>query len=162
MVLATRLIILGALSLGATASGCSAQVTGSESPGLQLGDAKVELAQSVDTCTLEITQDGKTLAFDTALKAPCHFAVNSSGKLLTYKYSEQQLDAVALIVGNPITSETRSEWGLDKELFCGEKLQAVFLKDGTISLSPSTSEGGVTCPSEGVDEKVFYQFAYPR
>lgn len=161
MVLATRLgIVISVFSL-VLAGGCQSQ-TELHSKHFKMGGNSISITSDETHCYLSIQKDGKTEAKTTLLSPPCALTMKNDDDILTYPYPAKSIEAVAIIVGNPISEETRKEWGIDDETLCGKKIQGVLLKGNSITLTDWAMEGGVSCPSLGLDEKVFYGFAHPE
>jgi hypothetical protein len=95
-----------------------------------------------------------------ALKPPCHFMRTTTGELEQHTYQGIGVDAVVIIVGNPISDAKRAKWGLNDKQVCGEKRQALLVLDSTPEISDKVLEGGVSCVDSGSDEKDFWYFAH--
>lgn len=160
MVLATRLKITCAILSGLIASSCHSQ-SNNQTEVFTLGTSKISVTSDDKHCYLVVSNANQYENITTQLSPPCAFVIKKDGDLLTHAYPKKSLDAVAIIVGDPISNQTRDEWGIDDNIFCGGKQQAVFLKGDEIFLSKSTAEGGVSCPTKGLDEKAFYAFSHP-
>lgn len=161
MVLATRLKIIISVFSCMLAISCHSH-TEPEDMSYRLGENFILITTDEKHCYLTIKSNDKTEIKTTELSPPCALAIKDDGDLLTYSYQSKSVDAVAIIVGNPIPSDIRKDLKIDGDVFCGEKKQAVLLKNTIVSLSDWASEGGVSCPSIGIDEKVFYGFAHPE
>jgi hypothetical protein len=95
-----------------------------------------------------------------APKPPCHFMRKSDNKIQHYSYSDVNVEDVFIIVGTPISTQTREEWGLTEKLVCGKEAQGILLKKGIFHITKNFVKGGVLCKDIGLDEKNFWHFAH--
>ncbi len=93
-------------------------------------------------------------------KPPCHFMRKSDNKIQHYSYSDVNVDDVFIIVGTPISTQTRKEWGLPEKSVCGQEAQGILLKKGIFHITKNILKGGVLCKDMGSDEKNFWYFAH--
>jgi hypothetical protein len=90
---------------------------------------------------------------------PVIFARKSNSQLLSFSYPNKNLEAVALIIGNPVFAEKRKKWNLNDSMVYGEKRQAVYLSRGNLTIYETTMDGGLACIDSGINEKDFAYFA---
>lgn len=123
----------------------------------ELGEMELQLVETGEHCTVNITNQH---SISLELAPPCYFARTSNDQLQTYDYPKQGIDAVFVIIGNLVNDSQREKWGLQPEMICGSKRQALLLKESNVMLSVKTIEGGIGCTHSGNDEKVFWYFAH--
>lgn len=159
MVLETRLIYIYLPILFLLGSGCNAN-------GENITDeAKINgylliLKSDEKTCYLKSTYNGTESINALKVKPPCYFLRKGSKEPQSFTYKDVDVNATILIVGSPISNETRKKWNLDEHLICGESRQAILIKQSGLNLSDKVLEGGVVCKDLGADEKDFWYFAH--
>ena len=158
MVLATRLMSLGCTLLALLSAGCQAEPH-TISDEAMLDAHNFQLASSESNCLLITKKNQVTNKIELLLQPPCYFARKNDSSLLKFSYPDKNLEAVALIIGNPISAEKRKKWNLEESLICGEKRQAVYLSKGDLTVSNTTMDGGLACKDTGIEEKDFSYFA---
>lgn len=158
MILATRLKLLGSAAIFLLSAGCQAEPN-NISDEVNLNEYKIQLVNSASSCLLMTKKDQITNKIELALQPPCYFARKNNSELLNFSYPAQNLEAIVIVIGDPISDEKRKKWNLDKSLICGEKRQALYLSQGNISTSSTTLDGGLACKDTGIDEKDFSHFA---
>lgn len=154
MVLATRLILLAALA----STGCHANYPSAHDKEIIQGH-HLQLINNDSTCLLIANKNKTAHSYTLLIKPPCYFAKKNNGNILQFPYPDKKLDAVSLVIGDPISAEKQKKWNLDESAICGEKRQAVFFYKGNITVSNFTSDGGLACKDTGIDEKEFHFFS---
>lgn len=94
-----------------------------------------------------------------SVKPPCYFSRNN-GVIEQHSYADVKVESVFIVIGTPISKETRKEWGLKDKIICGSDAQGVLLKNGKAKISKKILQGGVMCKDKGTDEKNFWYFAH--
>lgn len=94
-----------------------------------------------------------------SIKPPCYF-LRSSGVIEQHSYADVKVDSVFMIIGTPVSKETRKEWGLKEGIECGSDAQGVLIKNNKVEISNKILQGGVMCKDNGTDEKNFWYFAH--
>lgn len=158
MVLATRLISLGGMMFALLSAGCQAELR-EVSDEVTLDKHNLQLVSEESKCLLINKTDQTENETELLLKPPCYFARKGASQLLRFSYHDNNLEAVALIIGNPISAEKRKKWNLEDSMICGEKRQAVYVSEGELTVSNTTLDGGLACKDSGIDEKDFSYFA---
>ncbi len=158
MVLATRLISLGIIVCTLLSAGCQAEPI-NISDETTLDKYHLQLVDNDSKCFLLSKKDQSTNKVELLLQPPCHFARKSDSDLLKFSYPDKSLQAVALVIGNPVSIEKRKKWNLEDSMICGEKRQAIYLSKGNLTISKTTMDGGLACKDSGIDEKDFAYFA---
>ena len=93
------------------------------------------------------------------LKPPCYF-LRRDEVFQYYVYPSLNVDAVFIIVGDLIDPKRHVEGDVPKRALCGEKSQAVLVKNGVVQVLPDLLEGLAVCKDLGLDEKHFRMIAY--
>lgn len=94
---------------------------------------------------------------------PCYFLRNEHGAPQTFAYEDQGIEKVLVVVGTPLSEPKRMEWGIDKDVVCGEEAQGILFTGDGIKVSEMTLSEVVLCRDYGADEKIFWHFAHePR
>ncbi len=138
-------------------AGCQAE-SRNISDEITLAKHNLQLVSEKSKCLLVNKTGQPENETELLLQPPCYFARKSDTKLLTFSYPNKNLEAVALVVGNPVSAEKRKKWNLEDSI-CGEKRQAVYLSEGELTVSNATLDGGLACKDSGIDEKDFAYFA---
>jgi hypothetical protein len=158
MVLATRLISLGGMMCALLSAGCQAE-SRNISDEVTFDKHNLQLVSEDSKCLLVNKTGQIENKTGLLLQPPCYFARKSDSQLLSFSYPNNNLKAVALIIGNPVSLEKRKKWNLEDSMICGEKRQAVYLSEGELTVSNATLDGGLACKDSGIDEKDFAYFA---
>lgn len=94
---------------------------------------------------------------------PCHFLRNEHGAPQTFSYEDKGVATLLVAVGTPLSEPKRMEWGIDKDVVCGEEAQGILFTGDGIKVSEMTLSEVVLCRDYGADEKIFWHFAHePR
>lgn len=157
MTVTIRLVSLGGITLALVSAGFQAEPE-NISDGVELDKHHLQLVSKDSKCLLIDKTASSANQVELLLQPPCYFARKSDTKLLTFSYPNKNLEAVALVVGNPVSAEKRKKWNLEDSI-CGEKRQAVYLSEGELTVSNATLDGGLACKDSGIDEKDFAYFA---
>ncbi|PUA26651.1 MAG: hypothetical protein B0W54_23210 [Cellvibrio sp. 79] len=124
---------LGGIVFALLSAGCQAEPN-NVSDEIVLNKHNLQLVSLESKCLLISTKDQATNKTELLLQPPCYFARKNDSHLLQFSYPDKNLDAVALIIGNPISAEKRKKWNLDDSIVCGEKRQAVYLSKGDLTV----------------------------
>jgi hypothetical protein len=87
------------------------------------------------------------------MAAPCQVIRDHNQKPLAHTYKDLGKTAVILIVGGP-PSQTQKDLYMNGG--CGTQVQALMVREDSISLSKEIGKGSTFCPSAGADEKMFW------
>lgn len=158
MVLGTKINYGGVVALFLFCVSCNA--TNNVSDSVEYNQHSFVLTTSGGQCKLQHTIDKSVYNIPLELSAPCHFVRKGDKKLRHFPYKDVDIEATLVIVGNPITPEVRKEWGLEKNVICGEKAQGLLINKDGVRLSKKALDGGVMCPYVGLDEKDFWYLAH--
>lgn len=94
---------------------------------------------------------------------PCFFLRKpAGGGPQFYAYDDVGVDAVLIAAGTQVPAEKRDLWTLPEGAVCGWHGQGVLIREGQVSLTVETLEGGLFCRDYGVDEKNYWHFAHER
>lgn len=158
MVLATRLKLISILTYTLFSSGCNAEPN-NISDAATLNKHRLELMSTESKCVLVSQNDSAINKTELLVKPPCYFARKENSDLLTFSYPDKNVEAMLLVIGDPISIEKRKKWNLDDSMVCGESRQAVYFSEEKLSTSSTTLRGGLACKDTGIDEKDFYYFS---
>lgn len=158
MVLETRLISLGGMMFALLSAGCQAEYN-NISDEITLDKYNLQLVSEKSKCLLISKTDQTANKTELLLQPPCYFVRKNNSQLLSFSYPDNNLEAVVLIIGNPVSTEKRKKWNLENSMICGEKRQAVYLSKNELTISNITLDGGLACKDSGIDEKDFAYFA---
>ena len=90
------------------------------------------------------------------ISPPCEF-IRYQGSPLSYTYKDLDKATVLLVVGGPLDSQKTDPL---MPAGCGTQVQAILLRQNSVSASQSVGRGGTFCPSAGADEKMFWFFGH--
>lgn len=158
MTLTTRLISLGGMMCALLSAGCQAE-SRNISDEITLAKHNLQLVSEKSKCLLVNKTGQPENETELLLQPPCYFARKSDSQLLSFSYPDNDLEAVAIVIGNPVSAEKRKKWNLEDSMICGEKRQAIYLSNSELTVSNTTLDGGLACKDSGIDEKDFAYFA---
>jgi len=123
---------------------------------IELLEKNIHLATIDEKCYL-INGENRLLLHP---KPPCHFLREPDKSPQYYAYPKVGVDAALIVAGTPISDSIRKEWGISENLICGFQSQGVLIKDGKVSVTDKTLDGGVLCRDEGADEKNYWYISH--
>ena len=112
--------------------------------------ADVSINNSTDTCT--VTSAGQSLALQ--LTPPCELVKIDYKDHDYYQYDQSK---VYIVAGQAAPLSQLTKWSVTEEDNCSLQSQAVIVTNTEVQLSEVT-EGALTCPAIGLDEKVYRSF----
>lgn len=120
----------------------------------EISDLKISL--DIKKCLLKV--DGKILNLE--MQPKCYFVKDSSTGTVGIKYYSDINSHVLLIVGDPAPKDPDYPLTLTRS-DCGNKLQALIVRNKTALLSAKVFSNTLTCAGIGVDEKEYYILSHP-
>ena len=90
----------------------AAQNPGSFTDEVEIRGYHLKLSDHRGQCTLNYTKEGKRVFEKLSLSGSCYFTRYSSRKVKVFSYQEANVLAALIVVGNPISKETRATWNL--------------------------------------------------
>ena len=118
------------------------------------------LKSTGNSCLLDSNYKGMNKTYNLKIKPPCYFIRQENHKLQYFGYNDININAVVLVLGNPVSDKKRRKWNLEKNMVCGESRQAIIIKPSGLIISEKILQGGLSCKDHGADEKDFWYFAH--
>lgn len=94
--------------------------------------------------------------FETKLTSPCNWAVNAQGDLQTLSVKGNK---VAILLGQPISSNQAEKWGVSVEQNCSLESVGVMIDEVSKVIAVSKPlEGALLCPVLPIDDVFFKSY----
>lgn len=120
------------------------------------------IVAEANTCQLKYEGAAQKGVMGVGPLPPCYFLRRESSAPQSFTYQDVEVNAALIIMGSPISEETRKRWNLPSNLVCGEEIQGVLIKNQKIAVSRKVLRKGVWCKDKGTDEKDFWFFAHEK
>lgn len=137
----------------------SCQQNSTKTDTVDIGAYKFELIQKGNEAILRTISNNKKSDVRLSLKPPCYF-LREEGELQTFAYDDIGVESVAIVIGNIVDKVRKSEYGVESDKICGEKIQGFVIKHNNVFITEKTISGALSCKDNGLDEKDFWDFAH--
>lgn len=126
---------------------------------LMINNRQIELHVEDNEC---IAVDIKTKErVNVSLTTPCRFIRKKDGNVMKYHYPGKGY--VVAVAGKPASQGYISKWpNISLSDNCSDEARGLIFKGISFSVTRDKAQGGLYCPSIGLDEKVYYRFAHPK
>lgn len=131
-------------------------LAGGEVESIHVEGVSIEINAVNDQCEIKAGDE----LFSLESIPPCFVLKKENGEIESYSYKDIGVDAVIMVVGNPISESIRELYGLEQEVECGSVSHGILIKNKNVSLSKTVLRNGVYCKEYGADEKNYWMFAH--
>ncbi len=148
---------LHAASVMALTTACTAAAQMTDQ--VNLNGETLQLFAEKGQCLL--AKSGTDLRWQTKLAAPCRFVRRKNGALINFSYPKKGV--VIVIAGAPASQKYLAKWPrVTLADQCADQAQGVIVDGAVLTISKDKARDGLFCPNIGVDEKVYYGFAFQQ
>jgi hypothetical protein len=112
------------LSIGLLCASCAlnGEPLGEITDSAEIQHYELTLTNENGTCKLNYHNSSGPQQRVMSPKSPCYFLRRGEAKPQSFSYPDVGVDAVLIVVGQPLDDDKRKTWNLSEEWICGEEI----------------------------------------